>query len=378
MLQAFEIIRHIRQRLRDTPVVLRHTISAAEYYNTVRPGTLTIPAEYATFFWPGQVVDIVSTIPYTMHSLDTFRVSSLTKQTSGDYALGYIPQYGYIGSGIVNTAGREVFLVPFDYFSNRMIVDAYNEVVLSVYRRGIYQRVTNILYREGDELSGGFHFVEMDNGNIFAVMHSSPEAEILDFYEVTPEIASEDGMYASYRRIGPWKEISPGLVRYNLYTLLPLSYYHHGESPSGLLQHGYQTYIRQRAFVIEGGLKKSGSLVMVEYLHPYNFMPYNVALYRGYIQENYLPQPPLGLFGINLPLLPAHLLRLISLGVEIICYETMLADRERFDRYTATAWNRAVTPYEVASPLRLLREEYERELRAQLRNMPPMRRTVWR
>jgi len=155
---------------------------------------------------------------------------------------------------------------------------------------------------------------------------------------------------------------------------------YYGEYKTQLMEHGYQElYYATRYFLIDDARWHNDSHIVMEYMAPLNFMPYNVAIHRGRINESYLPSSPSPFIHLHdLPLLPPNLLRLVSLGVEISCYETLLSDRERFDRYSASAWNRAVTPYEIAAPIRMLREEYEREIVAQVQAMPPARRTVWR
>jgi len=74
------------------------------------------------------------------------------------------------------------------------------------------------------------------------------------------------------------------------------------------------------------------------------------------------------------PRIPSHIKNLINLGVEIGCYESMMPDRLRYDKFSTQAMNRS-GEYAFSNHLALLRNEFNQELARKAMAKPPIVRS---
>ncbi|MHB9019359.1 MAG: hypothetical protein ACYC3G_00575 [Minisyncoccota bacterium] len=77
---------------------------------------------------------------------------------------------------------------------------------------------------------------------------------------------------------------------------------------------------------------------------------------------------------VTTSMVPEYAERLLNLAAELICYEGMMVDREKFDRYATASWNRANNEYALSNYLAACFNMYRDELERVKQDFPMVRR----
>ncbi len=71
---------------------------------------------------------------------------------------------------------------------------------------------------------------------------------------------------------------------------------------------------------------------------------------------------------------PKRAERLVLLGAEAVCYEHLMADRQKFDRYLADVWRQNADKYSLSNYASVIWTMYNTELKRQRMTLPAIRR----